>query len=73
MNLSEQAIGALMMALQNSLLNQSDIVPVLKEFEFRKSDSGLMIMNPPLIKYDYEKVEEEKIEEIVNKQLENNN
>lgn len=30
MHLSDQAMGALMMALQKSLLEQSDIVPVLK-------------------------------------------
>ena len=32
--LSDEALGAVMMALQNSLMNQSDIVPVLKEFDF---------------------------------------
>ena len=32
-NLSKQAIGALMMALQKSLLEQSDIVPVLEKFK----------------------------------------
>ena len=34
MNLSDQAVGAVMMALQKSLLEQSDIVPVLKGFDF---------------------------------------
>ena len=34
MKLSNQALGAVMMALQKSLLEQSDIVPVLKEFNF---------------------------------------
>ena len=34
MKLSKQALGALMMALQKSLLEQSDIVPVLEEFDF---------------------------------------
>ena len=33
MNLSNQALGAIMLALQESLLSQSDIVPVLKGFE----------------------------------------
>ena len=36
-NLSKQAIGALMMALQKSLMEQSDIVPVLKGFNLTKS------------------------------------
>ena len=33
MKLSDQALGAIMLALQNSLMNQTDIVPVLKEFD----------------------------------------
>ena len=52
MNFSDQAIGALMMALQKSLLEQSDIVPVLKGFSFKLSDQGLMVMNPPVVKFD---------------------
>tara|TARA_B100001094_G_C17858709_1_gene636328 strand:+ start:509 stop:712 length:204 start_codon:yes stop_codon:yes gene_type:complete len=50
MYMSNQAMGALMMALQKSLLEQSDITPVLKEFKFRLSEDGLVIMNPPLVK-----------------------
>jgi len=50
MNLSDQALGAVMMALQNSLLHQSDIVPVLKAFEFiNDSEKGLVVQNPPII------------------------
>ena len=52
MYLSDQAMGALMMALQKSLLEQSDIVPVLKGFKLRLSDNGLMVMNPPTVKID---------------------
>ena len=49
--LSNQAIGALMMALQKSLLEQSDIVPVLQGFEIQIDDSGqLVVMNPPIVK-----------------------
>ena len=51
--LSSQAIGAIMMALQKSLLEQSDIVPVLKGFDFKVDDKHeLYVMNPPLIKLD---------------------
>ena len=50
MYFSDQALGALMMALQKSLMEQSDIVPVLKGFKFKLSEQGLMVMNPPLIK-----------------------
>lgn len=48
--LSNQAIGAIMMALQKSLLEQSDIVPVLQSFEIQVDDSGeLVVMNPPMV------------------------
>ncbi len=50
MQLSDQALGALMMALQKSLMEQTDIVPVLRGFNFRLSEQGLMVMNPPLVK-----------------------
>jgi hypothetical protein len=52
MTLSEQALGSLMMALQKSLMEQSDIVPVLKGFKFRLSENGLVVMNPPIVKFD---------------------
>ena len=52
MHLSDQAMGALMMALQRSLLEQSDIIPVLKGFKLRLSEDGLMVMNPPTVKID---------------------
>ena len=47
--LSTQAIGALMMALQKSLIEQTDITEVLKGFEIQADDSGeLVVMNPPM-------------------------
>ena len=52
MNFSDQALGAVMMALQKSLLEQSDIVPVLKGFKFKLSEEGLVVMNPPLVKFN---------------------
>jgi hypothetical protein len=51
MKLSDQAVGALMMALQKSLLEQTDIVPVLKDFKLEVDDSGeVVVMNPPIVK-----------------------
>ena len=51
MQFSDQALGAVMMALQKSLLEQSDIVPVLKDFNFKQNENGeLFVMNPPLVK-----------------------
>ena len=49
-NLSKQAIGALMMALQKSLMEQSDIVPVLEGFKMTSSPEGLVVLNPPLVR-----------------------
>lgn len=46
--LSNQAIGAIMMALQKALLEQSDIVPVLQDFKVQIDDVGqLIVINPP--------------------------
>ena len=46
--LSSQAVGAIMMALQKSLLEQTDIVPVLQDFKVQVDDTGqLVVMNPP--------------------------
>ena len=49
-NLSKQAIGALMMALQKSLMEQTDIVPVLRSFNIQVDDVGeLVVTNPPKV------------------------
>ena len=59
MKLSNQAIGALMLALQNSLMEQSDIVPTLKDFDFVKSPDTTRwgsktgevdVKNPPVVR-----------------------
>ena len=60
MNLTDQALGAVMMALQRSLMEQSDIVPVLKGFRFRLSEEGLVVMNPPLVKFGTEEESEDE-------------
>jgi len=49
MKLSNQAIGAIMMALQESLMEQSDIVPVFQGFELTETNDGLIVNNPPTI------------------------
>jgi hypothetical protein len=64
MRLSDQALGAIMMALQESLLNQIDIVPILKGFELAESDNGLVVKNPPTVRFSNES-------EITNQDLEN--
>ena len=62
MLMSEQAMGAIMMALQKSLMEQSDIVPLLKGFKFRMSDTGLMVMNLPIVKFGMENISNEEEE-----------
>lgn len=52
MQLSNQAVGAIMLALQKSLMEQSDIVPVLREFNLVETDEGLVVTNPPVISMD---------------------
>jgi hypothetical protein len=51
MQLSNQALGAIMMALQESLLNELDIVPILKGFELTETDDGLIVTNPPTVRF----------------------
>ena len=62
LKLSDQSVGAVMMALQKSLMEQSDIVPVLKGFKFKVSDSGLMVMNPQVLKFTDDEYEEPSTE-----------
>jgi hypothetical protein len=57
MKLSNQAMGALMMALQKSLMEQTDIVPLLTEMNFQvdpedPSHSTLVILNPPVVNFE---------------------
>lgn len=53
MVLSDQALSCVMVALQKSLMEQSDIVPVLKGFQFAAQNFAdgsveLVIKNPPV-------------------------
>ena len=48
--LSNQALGAVMMALQESLLNELDIVPILQGFELAEGSDGLVVLNPPTVR-----------------------
>ena len=50
LQLSNQALGAIMMALQESLLNELDIVPILRGFELTNTDDGLVVENPPTVR-----------------------
>ena len=51
MKLSNQAIGAVMMALQKSLMERTDIVPVLQNFHLEETDNGeVVVTNPQVVK-----------------------
>ena len=66
MKLSNQALGAVMMALQESLLNQIDIVPILRGFELEEGDEGLVVTNPPTVRFtDNSSVTNDDLESIV--------
>jgi len=60
MHLSNQAIGAVMMALQKSLMDQSDIVPVFQKFVLKETDDGLIVENPPIVELDTGEAKEEE-------------
>jgi hypothetical protein len=48
--LSYQAIGAIMMALQKGIMDQTDITNDLREFTFAlNNDDDLEVINPPTV------------------------
>ena len=49
MKLSNQGMGTLMMCLQKSLMEQSDIVPLLQELEFKIEGEEIICTNPPIV------------------------
>jgi len=66
MRLSNQALGAIMLALQESLMNQSDIVPVLQGFDLENGEEGLVVKNPPTVRFsNNEPVDTGELEEMV--------
>jgi hypothetical protein len=52
MNLSDQAIGTVMMALQKCLMEQSDITVILRDLDFEDTEEGLTVLNPPTVRFD---------------------
>tara|TARA_Y100001938_G_C7887040_1_gene327932 strand:- start:76 stop:258 length:183 start_codon:yes stop_codon:yes gene_type:complete len=49
MNLSNQAIGSIMMALQKGILEQTDITQLLQDFSLIETEEGLIVENPPIV------------------------
>ncbi len=68
MKLSNQAMGAIMMALQESLLNELDIVPILQGFDLVETQDGLVVRNPPTVRVtNNAEVTNEDLENLVKK------
>ena len=66
MQLSDQAIGAIMMALQESLMHQLDIVPILKGWNMEETPAGLVVKNPPTVRVSNEEpISEEDLTNMV--------
>tara|TARA_Y100000593_G_C4265638_1_gene314607 strand:- start:142 stop:345 length:204 start_codon:yes stop_codon:yes gene_type:complete len=66
MKFSNQALGAIMMALQESLLNQIDIVPILKGFDLKEEEDGVVVLNPPTVRLtDSSEITPEDLENMV--------
>ena len=63
MKLSDQAVGAVMMALQKCLMEQIDIVPILKEMELEtkeiQGNEELVVNNPPVVQAGLEQLQQE--------------
>jgi len=63
MKLSDQAVGAVMMALQKCLMEQTDIVPILKEMDLEAKEiqgsEELVVNNPPVVQADLEQLQQE--------------
>jgi hypothetical protein len=59
MQLSDQALASVMICLQKALIEQNDIVPMLRELDFVESGDGLLVSNPP------EPITSERLQELV--------
>jgi hypothetical protein len=63
--LSNQALGAIMLALQESLLNELDIVPILRGFNLVNTEAGLVVKNPPSVRFsDNSSITEEDLKKM---------
>lgn len=48
--LSDQAVGAIMLAVQQGIMKQEDITDILKNFILIESVDGLIVENPPVLR-----------------------
>ena len=75
MKLSNQAMGAVMLALQKCIIEQSDIVEILKGFDFETgvergadedAENQLFVKNPPTVPAPDVYVEETDESQVIN-------
>ena len=59
MQLTDQALASVMVCLQKALIEEMDIVPMLKDLDFVESGDGLLVTNPP------EPITAERLQELV--------
>lgn len=59
MQLTDQALASVMVCLQKALIEETDIVPMLRELQFVVSGDGLLVTNPP------EPITSERLQELV--------
>jgi hypothetical protein len=59
MHLSDQALASVMICLQKALVEELDIVPMLRDLIFVDSGDGLLVSNPP------EPITSERLQELV--------
>tara|TARA_R110001583_G_scaffold27486_1_gene98200 strand:+ start:693 stop:884 length:192 start_codon:yes stop_codon:yes gene_type:complete len=63
MKLSNQGMGTLMMCLQKSLMEQSDIMPMLQELNFELEGEEIVCTNPPTVEINNIEFDEDFSEE----------
>jgi len=63
MKLSNQGMGTLMMCLQKSLIEQSDIIPMLQELNFEVNGEEIVCTNPPKVDVNHLQLKEENTPE----------
>ncbi len=66
---SNQAVGAIMLALQKGIMEQIDITNLLKEFKIVNSADGLVIDNPPVLQLNEIKDNEKTTKKVRKKRV----
>jgi hypothetical protein len=59
MNFTNQAVGAIMMALQKGILEKEDVSKMLRDFDLQPTTEGLIVQNPPVVHAEAGKGEED--------------